>query len=140
MVLRSITPGRPAVWESVGESFVLAQTDGDWDPAAWKEVGQGYSADAPQVLSNRESQDLNYGPVIPGYKAGDVLAFSGRVQNRGAWHDVCFRLPYPCDGSSRWKQDVVLAPAPLEPAASAAGFTAELHGDGGGHCRRQSPS
>ncbi|WP_425863024.1 sialidase family protein [Arthrobacter sp. TWP1-1] len=79
VVLRSITPGRPAVWESVGESFVLSQTDGDWDPSAWKEVGQGYSEDAPQVLSNRESQDLNYGPVMAGYKAGDVLAFSGRI-------------------------------------------------------------
>ncbi|PYH02228.1 sialidase family protein [Arthrobacter stackebrandtii] len=83
VVLRSITPGRPAVWESVGESFVLTQTDGDWDPAAWKEVGQGYSEDAPQVLSNRESQDLNYGAVVPGYKAGDVLAFAGRIENRG---------------------------------------------------------
>ena len=83
VVLRSITPGRPTVWESVGESFVLAQTDGDWDPSAWKEVGQGYSEEAPQVLSNRESQDLNYGAVIPGYKAGDVLAFSGRVRNSG---------------------------------------------------------
>lgn len=81
VVLRSITPGRPAAWESVGESFVLTQTDGDWDPAAWKEVGQGYSADTPQVLSNRESQDLNYGAVMAGYKAGDVLAFAGRVQN-----------------------------------------------------------
>lgn len=83
VVLRSITPGRPTVWESVGESFVLAQTDGDWDPSAWKEVGQGYSEEAPQVLSNRASQDLNYGAVIPGYKAGDVLAFSGRVRNSG---------------------------------------------------------
>ncbi|MET4002292.1 sialidase-1 [Arthrobacter sp. UYCu511] len=83
VVLRSITPARPARWESVGESFVLTQTDGDWDPAAWKEVGQGYSEDAPQVLSNRESQDLNYGAVVPGYKAGDVLAFAGRIHNTG---------------------------------------------------------
>ena len=83
VVLRSITPGRPAVWESVGESFELTQTDGDWDPATWKEVGQGYSADTPQVLSNRASQDLNYGSVIPGYKAGDVLAFSGRLEHLG---------------------------------------------------------
>lgn len=83
VVLRSITPGRPADWQSVGESFVLAQTDGDWDPSAWKEVGQGYSEDAPQVLSNRLSQDLNYGAVMPGCKAGDVLAFAGRVENSG---------------------------------------------------------
>ena len=81
--LRSITPGRPARWQSVGESFVLAQTNGDWDPSAWKEVGQGYSSEAPQVLSNRESQDLNYGQIIPGYKVGDVLAFAGRVANSG---------------------------------------------------------
>ncbi|SEE89998.1 sialidase-1 [Arthrobacter alpinus] len=84
VVLRSVTPGRPAVWESVGESFVLTQTDGDWDPSSWKEVGQGYSEDAPQVLSNRESQDLNYGPVFAGYKVGDVLAFAGRVENAGS--------------------------------------------------------
>ena len=83
VVLRSITPGRPAEWRSVGESFTLVQTDGDWDPSSWKEVGQGYSEEAPQVLSNRESQDVNYGPVIPGYKTGDVLAFSGRVLNGG---------------------------------------------------------
>lgn len=78
VVLRSITPGRPESWVSVGESFTLTQTDGQWDPASWKEVGQGYSAESPQVLSNRESQDLNYGPIIPGYKPGDVFAFSGR--------------------------------------------------------------
>ncbi|MGO4385613.1 sialidase family protein [Specibacter sp. RAF43] len=81
VVLRSVTPARPAVWRSIGETFVLAQADGDWNPAAWKEVGQGYSAEAPQVISNRESQELNYGPVIPGYKAGDILAFAGRVAN-----------------------------------------------------------
>lgn len=119
VVLRSITPGRPAVWESVGASFVLTQTDGDWDPAAWKEVGQGYSADAPQVLSNRESQDLNYGPVIPGYKVGDVLAFSGRVRNHGA-------TPSPVavflDGSAV-DADVALVRETLEPGR-ASGFTA----------------
>lgn len=83
VVLRSITPARPGQWQSIGESFILTQTDGDWDAATWKEVGQGYSDANPQVLSNRQSQDLNYGPVIPGYKAGDLLAFSGRVANRG---------------------------------------------------------
>ncbi|MCQ9164815.1 exo-alpha-sialidase [Arthrobacter sp. STN4] len=83
VVLRSVTPARPEVWRSLGESHALDQGDGSWDPSAWKEVGQGYTEQAPQVLSNRESQDLNYGPAIPGYKAGDVLAFSGRVENRG---------------------------------------------------------
>ncbi|WP_052136580.1 exo-alpha-sialidase [Arthrobacter sp. PAMC 25486] len=110
VVLRSITPGRPAVWESVGESFVLTQTDGDWDPAAWKEVGQGYSAEAPQVLSNRESQDLNYGAVIPGYKAGDVLAFAGRVENSGPVQDVAVFLADGL-GASR----TVVAWQPLDP-------------------------
>ncbi|WP_460802691.1 sialidase family protein [Microbacterium sp. GXF6406] len=80
VVLRSITPARPAEWCSVGESVVLEVAEGEWDASAWKEVGQGYSADAPQVLSNRESQDLNYGPIAPGFRAGDLLAFSGRVR------------------------------------------------------------
>jgi sialidase-1 len=84
VVLRSVTPARPAVWRSIGESHTLAQTDGGWDASAWKEVGQGYTAEAPQVLSNRASQDLNYGPAAPGHQAGDLLAFSGRVENRGA--------------------------------------------------------
>ncbi|MDJ0311876.1 sialidase family protein [Arthrobacter sp. H35-D1] len=106
VVLRSITPGRPAVWESVGESFVLAQTDGDWDPATWKEVGQDYSADMPQVLSNRESQDVNYGSVVPGYKAGDVLAFSGRVEDfaDGAALSVAVRLGHLVDGGVPFKR------------------------------------
>ncbi len=93
VVLRSITPGRPARWRSVGETVTLAQADGGWSPSVWKEVGQGYTPDAPQVLSNRESQDLNYGPVTAGYKAGDVLAFGARVVNRGAHaaHDVVVR-------------------------------------------------
>lgn len=115
VVLRSITPGRPAVWESVGDSFVLTQTDGDWDPAAWKEVGQGYSEDAPQVLSNRESQDLNYGAVVPGYKAGDVLAFAGRVANGGSADvEVAVHLEH---GTA------VLAQETLQPGA-VRGFTA----------------
>lgn len=84
VVLRSITPGRPAIWRSIGKSFTLAQTDGNWDPSAWKEVGQGYSAEAPQVLSDRASQHLNYGQIIPGYKSGDTLAFAGRVANSGS--------------------------------------------------------
>ncbi|WP_298041218.1 sialidase family protein [uncultured Microbacterium sp.] len=82
VVLRSITPARPAEWRSVGESVVLGVTEGDWDASAWKEVGQGYTADAPQVLSNRESQDLNYGPIAPGFRTGDLLAFSGRVRGQ----------------------------------------------------------
>lgn len=132
VVLRSITPGRPAVWESVGESFVLTQTDGDWDPAAWKEVGQGYSEDAPQVLSNRESQDLNYGAVVPGYKAGDVLAFAGRVHNRysvdaagasdHAGNGAAPKVGVFLDGGTAWNA-AILGWEPLEPGADR-GFTA----------------
>ncbi len=115
VVLRSITPGRPAAWQSVGESFTLTQTDGDWDPSAWKEVGQGYSQDAPQVLSNRESQDLNYGPVIRGYKAGDLLAFSGRATNNAdSAREVTVGLS---EGGT------IVSSAPLEPGRFL-GFTA----------------
>jgi len=82
MELRSITPGRPAVWQNAGEFHVIpSNSDGAWDVQTWKEIGQGYSGD--QVLGTREAQDLNYGPVIPGYKAGDILAFTGRVRNAG---------------------------------------------------------
>lgn len=109
VVLRSITPGRPAVWQSVGESFVLTQTDGNWDPSAWKEVGQGYSEDAPQVLSNRQSQDLNYGAVVPGYKAGDVLAFAGRAENAG--ETTAPEVAVFCGGYSAG--EAILAPEPL---------------------------
>lgn len=120
VVLRSITPGRPAVWESLGESFVLAQTDEDWDPATWKEVGQGYSADTPQVLSNRESQDRNYGSVVPGYKAGDVLAFSGRVQDfaERAVPFIAVRLGHLVDGGVPFKRGPAFGGAA---AAGAAG-------------------
>ncbi|MCR1161615.1 hypothetical protein NEK97_09100 [Paenarthrobacter sp. UW852] len=34
-------------------------------------------------MGTREAQDLNYGAIIPGYKAGDILAFTGRVGNVG---------------------------------------------------------
>ncbi|UKA58343.1 sialidase family protein [Arthrobacter sp. FW306-2-2C-D06B] len=84
MELRSITPGRPAVWQNAGEFHVISPDhDGEWDVQTWKEVGQGYSAEQAQILGTREAQDLNYGPVIPGYKAGDILAFTGRARNQG---------------------------------------------------------
>jgi sialidase-1 len=83
MELRSITPGRPKVWQNVGEFHVIpSDSDGQWDVQTWKEIGQGY-ADQDQVLGTREAQDLNYGPIIPGYKAGDILAFTGRIRNTG---------------------------------------------------------
>lgn len=82
MELRSITPGRPAVWQNTGDFHLIpSNSDGEWDVQTWKEIGQGYAGD--QVLGTREAQDLNYGPIIPGYKAGDILAFTGRVRNSG---------------------------------------------------------
>ncbi|WP_045731125.1 sialidase family protein [Pseudarthrobacter chlorophenolicus] len=82
MELRSITPGLPEVWRNAGEFHVMTDGGGDWGPAS-KEIGQGYSAGQAQVLGTREAQDLNYGPIIPGYKAGDILAFTGRARNDG---------------------------------------------------------
>ncbi|MFK0008050.1 exo-alpha-sialidase [Paenarthrobacter sp. NPDC090520] len=84
MELRSITPGRPAHWQNAGEFHVIpSNSDGEWDVQTWKEIGQGY-AGQDQVLGTREAQDLNYGAIIPGYKAGDILAFTGRVRNSGS--------------------------------------------------------
>ncbi|MGR0160277.1 sialidase family protein [Paenarthrobacter nitroguajacolicus] len=81
--LRSITPGRPAVWQNAGDFHVIPSNSDDvWDVQTWKEIGQGYS-EQDQVLGTREAQDLNYGPIIPGYKAGDILAFTGRIRNCG---------------------------------------------------------
>ncbi|MBE7700685.1 exo-alpha-sialidase [Oerskovia sp. Sa1BUA8] len=81
MVLRSITPGRPAQWVSVGASHVVPAEGGDWGVHTWKEIGQGYDGD--QVLGTREAQDVNYGPAAPGLRAGDILAFTGRFRHRG---------------------------------------------------------
>lgn len=83
MELRSITPGRPAIWQNAGEFHVVPSGSDDWGVHTWKEIGQGYSAEAAQVIGTREAQDLNYGPIIPGYKAGDILAFTGRARNEG---------------------------------------------------------
>lgn len=84
MEIRSITPGLPEVWQDAGESHVLAADGSGWGAGTWKEIGQGYSADKVQVLGTREAQDLNYGPVLAGYKAGDIIAFTGRARNDGA--------------------------------------------------------
>lgn len=96
MELRSITPGRPAVWQNAGEFHVIpSNSDGQWDVQTWKEIGQGY-AGQDQVLGTREAQDVNYGPIIPGYKAGDILAFTGRIRNDGTepLADVVLRGPH----------------------------------------------
>ncbi len=95
MELRSITPGRPRVWQNAGEFHVLQPGGGDWGVHTWKEIGQGYSAEAAQVIGTREAQDLNYGRIIPGYKAGDILAFTGRARNDGASPATAVRLSGP---------------------------------------------
>ncbi|MFF5793070.1 exo-alpha-sialidase [Paeniglutamicibacter sp. NPDC012692] len=82
MVLRSITPGRPARWISVGESHVISAEPAQWGVHTWKEIGQGYG-DGDQILGTREAQDANYGPAAPGLRAGDILAFTGRFRNSG---------------------------------------------------------
>ncbi|WP_284983127.1 sialidase family protein [Arthrobacter sp. efr-133-TYG-118] len=116
--LRSITPGRPAVWQNAGEFHVISpENDGDWDVQTWKEVGQGYSAEQAQILGTREAQDLNYGPVIPGYKAGDILAFTGRARNLGTRPatGVVLLGPHANPGD--------FPPADLAPGAEALYFT-----------------
>ncbi|MFJ6416686.1 exo-alpha-sialidase [Paeniglutamicibacter sp. NPDC091659] len=83
MVLRSITPGRPETWTSVGESHVISAEPAQWGVHTWKEIGQGYG-DGDQILGTREAQDANYGPAAPGLRAGDILAFTGRFRNHGS--------------------------------------------------------
>lgn len=95
MELRSITPGRPRAWQNVGEFHVMRSGGEDWGVHTWKEIGQGYSTEAAQVIGTREAQDLNYGPIIPGYKAGDILAFTGRARNDGAQSITGVRLSGP---------------------------------------------
>ena len=83
MVLRSITPGRPKQWVTVGKSHVISAQSAGWGVHTWKEIGQGYE-DSQQILGTREAQDANYGPVEPGLRAGDILAFTGRFSNSSA--------------------------------------------------------
>lgn len=92
--LRSVTPGLPPEWQHAGEFHVMAPGGADWG-AASKEIGQGYAAGQGQVLGTREAQDLNYGPIVPGYKAGDILAFTGRARNDGGTTVERVRLSGP---------------------------------------------
>lgn len=116
MELRSVTPGRPDVWLNAGEFHVMEPAAaGDWNVHTWKEIGQGYSPESAQVIGTREAQDLNYGPVIPGYKAGDILAFTGRARNTGTGVAVGVRLAGPGAGA--------FAPADLQPGAEVLYFT-----------------
>nr|WP_255428842.1 sialidase family protein [Pseudarthrobacter sp. GA104] len=95
MELRSITPGRPAAWLNAGDFHVMPANTGGWNVHTWKEIGQGYSDESAQVIGTREAQDLNYGPVTPGYRAGDILAFTGRARNRGTLPVTEMRLDGP---------------------------------------------
>ena len=95
MELRSITPGRPPVWQNAGEFYVMPAAGDGWGVHTWKEIGQGYTAEAAQVIGTREAQDLNYGPIIPGYKPGDILAFTGRARNDGTVPLTDVRLSGP---------------------------------------------
>ncbi|WP_427004999.1 sialidase family protein [Pseudarthrobacter sp. H2] len=115
MELRSITPGRPRVWRNAGEFHVISAEGGDWGVHTWKEIGQGYSADMAQVIGSREAQDLNYGPIVPGYKAGDILAFTGRVRNEGSGAATAVLLSGPGAGA--------FPPADLLPGEDALYFT-----------------
>ncbi|WP_423182468.1 sialidase family protein [Arthrobacter sp. NyZ413] len=118
MELRSITPGRPSEWRNAGDFHILSpDNDGDWDVQTWKEVGQGYSAEHVQVLGTREAQDLNYGPVIPGHKAGDILAFTGRARNVGTWPIAAVVLLGPHANTDSFP------PTDLAPGAEALYFT-----------------
>ncbi|MFN3925216.1 MAG: exo-alpha-sialidase, partial [Pseudarthrobacter sp.] len=83
MELRSITPGRPARWLNAGEFHVMPSNPEGWNVHTWKEIGQGYTDESAQIIGTREAQDLNYGHVTPGYKVGDILAFTGRARNVG---------------------------------------------------------
>jgi sialidase-1 len=93
--LRSITPGRPAVWLNAGEFHVMPSNTEGWNVHTWKEIGQGYTDESAQIIGTREAQDLNYGPVTPGYKTGDILAFTGRARNRGTLPVTEVRLDGP---------------------------------------------
>lgn len=95
MELRSITPGRPATWLNVGEFHIMPSATEGWNVHTWKEIGQGYSDEAAQIIGTREAQDQNYGPITPGFKAGDILAFTGRARNGGSLPVSAVRLSGP---------------------------------------------
>jgi sialidase-1 len=93
--LRSITPGRPARWLNAGEFHVMPSNTEGWNVHTWKEIGQGYTEESAQIIGTREAQDLNYGHITPGYKAGDILAFTGRARNGGTLPVTQVRLDGP---------------------------------------------
>ncbi|GAA3401797.1 sialidase family protein [Pseudarthrobacter polychromogenes] len=95
MELRSITPGRPAIWLNAGEFHVMPPNPDGWNAHIWKEIGQGYTEESAQIIGTREAQDLNYGHITPGYKAGDILAFTGRARNGGTLPVTEVRLDGP---------------------------------------------
>ncbi|MFJ4210532.1 exo-alpha-sialidase [Paenarthrobacter sp. NPDC089675] len=140
MELRSVTPGRPEEWQNAGEFHVIpSNSEGQWDVQTWKEIGQGYNG-SDQVLGTREAQDLNYGPIIPGYKAGDILAFTGRIRNRGnqAMTGVVLQGPHhhqfpavdlaPGEHTLYFTPSYMVTDADVEAGALELTFTAEADG------------
>lgn len=121
MVLRSITPGRPRHWRSVGESHTIGAEAGQWGVHTWKEIGQGYTGDA-QVLGTREAQIANYGEPAPGLKAGDILAFTGRFTNSTAGI-VTASLSGTFDGNDDGAMAPLFPPATLAPGEHVNYFT-----------------
>lgn len=121
MVPRSITPGRPEHWRSVGESHTIGANAGEWGVHTWKEIGQGYTGDA-QVLGTREAQIANYGEPAPGLKAGDILAFTGRFTNTGS-ATVTAVLSGAFDGNDGGSLAPLFPPATLAPGEHVLYFT-----------------
>lgn len=121
MVLRSITPGRPPEWRSVGESHTIEADAGAWGVHTWKEIGQGYAGVA-QVLGTREAQVANYGEPAPGLRAGDILAFTGRFAN-DTGSTVTATLSGTFDGNDDGSMAALFPPATLGPGEQATYFT-----------------
>ncbi|WP_372698818.1 exo-alpha-sialidase [Arthrobacter sp. JSM 101049] len=121
MVLRSITPGRPEHWMSVGESHTIGADAGAWGVHTWKEIGQGYTGTA-QVLGTREAQVANYGEPAPGLRAGDILAFTGRFTNTTA-SIVTAALAGTFDGHDDGSMAALFPPATLAPGEHVLYFT-----------------
>lgn len=117
LVLRSLTPGRPTEWVTVGDSHSIPAVAGPWGVHTWKEIGHGY-AEEGQILGTREAQIANYGPPAPGVKAGDILAFTGRFRNLRD-ETVTAELSGTFDGEVAGS----FPPVELEPGAETLYFT-----------------
>ncbi|WP_417233740.1 sialidase family protein [Arthrobacter sp.] len=121
MVLRSITPGRPEHWISVGDWHTIGADAGTWGVHTWKEIGQGYTGGA-QILGTREAQVANYGEPAPGLKTGDILAFTGRFTNIDTV-PVTATLAGTFDGNDAGSMAASFPPATLGPGEHVLYFT-----------------